>query len=151
VEKPSRTALIYDEKYLEHIRRFGHLESPERLETAMKSLEKYSLLRKGSSRVFKPRLATVEEVAAVHDPSYIKEIREYCRQGGGYYDGDTPLSPESYEVALLAAGGMFSRPPRWHLRSYPRRPLCWFLRLQQCGHRCILPPQGEVGWEGRDS
>jgi acetoin utilization deacetylase AcuC-like enzyme len=105
VEERTRTALIYDERYLQHKTGSSHCETPERLKTALTALKDYNLLESGKCQIFQPRLATVEEVTAVHDSDYVEEIRQFCRQGGGHYDGDTFLSPESYDVALLAAGG----------------------------------------------
>lgn len=104
-DNQTRTALIYDERYLHHRTRSGHVESPERLNTALTALKNYGLLDSEKCRIFQPRLATVEEVTAVHDRDYVEEIRQFCRQGGGPYDEDTFLSPESYDTALLAAGG----------------------------------------------
>ncbi len=104
-EERTRTALIYDDRYLQHKTGSGHHEAPDRLKIALTSLRDYGLLERRTCRIFQPRPATVEEVTAVHDADYVDEIRQFCRQGGGRYDGDTSLSPESYDVALLAAGG----------------------------------------------
>ena len=42
----------------------------------------------------------------VHYHDYIKKISQFCKCGGGLLDiQDTVVSPESYDVALLAAGG----------------------------------------------
>jgi len=41
-------------------------------------------------------------IVAVHDPSYLEKMRQFAAAGGGYWDGDTAVSPPSYEVARLA-------------------------------------------------
>jgi acetoin utilization deacetylase AcuC-like enzyme len=56
-----------------------------------------------------PRLATEQEVTALHDARYVSRIREQSAAfggDGGY--GNTPFGRGSYEVALLAAGGVMS-------------------------------------------
>ena len=44
-------------------------------------------------------MASVERV---HSQDYIKTLGRLSQSGGGYLDGDTPVSPRSYDVALLA-------------------------------------------------
>jgi acetoin utilization deacetylase AcuC-like enzyme len=46
------------------------------------------------------------ELALVHDPTYIEMIETFCRMGGGFLDGDTFASEESWVAALTAAGGV---------------------------------------------
>lgn len=49
-----------------------------------------------------PRAATKEELYMVHTPDYVKYIEGF---GSGWLDSDTCMSPDSYQVALHAAGG----------------------------------------------
>jgi acetoin utilization deacetylase AcuC-like enzyme len=51
-----------------------------------------------------PDPAPVAAIARVHDPAYIRTVRETAESGGGWLDWDTAVSPHSYEAALLAAG-----------------------------------------------
>ena len=53
--------------------------------------------------VVAPREATHEQLQRVHDPLYVQRISE-LRDRAVALDPDTYTSPESYEVALLAAG-----------------------------------------------
>ncbi|MEM3737681.1 MAG: histone deacetylase [Candidatus Bathyarchaeia archaeon] len=105
MEGRTQTALIYDERYLLHKTGSSHHEAPERLATAMNAIKSYGLLDREKCRIIQPRQATVEEVTAIHDREYVEDVKRFCSQGGGPYDVDTFLSPESYDVALLAAGG----------------------------------------------
>jgi acetoin utilization deacetylase AcuC-like enzyme len=59
--------------------------------------------RAGGGEVVAPREATHEQLARVHDPDYITRISE-LRERAVALDPDTYTSPETYEVALLAAG-----------------------------------------------
>ncbi|WP_309493571.1 histone deacetylase [Candidatus Hecatella orcuttiae] len=102
-EKP--TAVIYSGRFLDH-KTGVHCEAPSRLKIAMETLQNPELKASGKFTVIEPRLASKEEIALVHSVDYIEEVRSFCARGGGYYDGDTPLSPESFEVASLAVGGL---------------------------------------------
>jgi acetoin utilization deacetylase AcuC-like enzyme len=56
-----------------------------------------------------PRLATEGEITRLHDPVYVSRIREQSEAwGGDGGDGDTPFGRGSYEVALLAVGGVMA-------------------------------------------
>lgn len=98
-------ALIYSEEYLKHRTGPGHVENPVRLKIILEALGRYGLSEAEGFRFVKPRPATQEEAVKVHLNDYVEEVKRFCEAGGGYYDGDTYLSRESYQVALLAAGG----------------------------------------------
>jgi acetoin utilization deacetylase AcuC-like enzyme len=51
-----------------------------------------------------PRAATDDELARVHDPRYVTALEEFAREGGGFLDPDTKVSPTSVDTARLAAG-----------------------------------------------
>jgi acetoin utilization deacetylase AcuC-like enzyme len=53
-----------------------------------------------------PRAATVDELARVHDRSYLDALERFCSSGGGHLDPDTVAMSGSWEIALLAAGAM---------------------------------------------
>ncbi|MDI6630999.1 MAG: histone deacetylase [Thermoanaerobacteraceae bacterium] len=97
-----RVGLVYDPAYLRHDTGW-HVEKPERLTRTLAALEEKGLLDRLEQ--ITPRAASVEEVALVHSREYIESIEVFCRKGGGHLDPDTAASPESFAVALLAAGG----------------------------------------------
>jgi acetoin utilization deacetylase AcuC-like enzyme len=49
-----------------------------------------------------------EHLLAVHHEHYVKLARDVAERGGGNLDSDTYLNGRSYEVALLAAGGLLN-------------------------------------------
>ena len=49
--------------------------------------------------------ATIEQLQAVHPPSYVEGLRELCAAGGGRIDADTSVVAGSWGAALHAAGG----------------------------------------------
>ncbi len=108
------TALIYDPIFLEHITPPHHPERPQRLKMSMAVLEALQWLQRDGLVQLPPRPATVDELAAVHERSYIHEIEAFSQdvakrvEAGGreshFFATDTYISPKSYEAACMAAG-----------------------------------------------
>jgi len=97
-----KTGLVYDPIYLKHDTG-AHVENSERLAATMALLEESKLLDKLT--LIAPRAATIEEISLVHSDYHINRVKNTSATGGGWLDGDTYASPDSYEVALYAAGG----------------------------------------------
>jgi len=98
-----KVGLIYDPIYQKHDTG-THVENAGRLVATINLLQKSGLLAKLT--LLKPRAATVEELALVHSQRHIARVQAASAGGGGWLDGDTYASPQSYEVALYAAGGV---------------------------------------------
>lgn len=96
------TGIVYSEKFLEHDLGPGHPERPERLESIVESLEENSLLEK--TQMVEPRRAGVEDIELAHEPSYVKKIKKLSKSGK-MLDLDTPINRNTFDLALLAAGG----------------------------------------------
>jgi acetoin utilization deacetylase AcuC-like enzyme len=131
---------VYDPIYLKHDTG-GHVENAQRLEAIISHLEQTGL--KSQLKLIKPRAASVEELALVHQKQYIKEIEGKAASGGGWLDPDTVMSPDSYQAALYAAGGLIRaveavmagevasafalvRPPGHHATSQRAMGFCLF-------------------------
>jgi acetoin utilization deacetylase AcuC-like enzyme len=131
---------VYDPVYLKHDTG-QHVEVAARLEAIISHLEKTGL--KKQLTFIKPRPATIDEIALVHQRDYIKEIEETAGRGGGWLDPDTVTSAGSYEAALYAAGGLIRaveavmggevnsafalvRPPGHHATSRYAKGFCLF-------------------------
>lgn len=98
-----RTGIVKDWRYKEHNMGAFHVESPQRIEAIYQMVEKeisFPLME------IEPRPATEEEIQMVHSPSYVNIIKETSGQERVHLDPDTATSSRSYEVALLAAGGL---------------------------------------------
>ena len=52
------------------------------------------------------RDATAEQLQRVHQAEYVQAVRQYAGQGGGQLEADTVVSPQSYSVAVRAAGAV---------------------------------------------
>jgi len=98
-----KVGLVYDPIYLKHDTG-QHVENAGRLEAIISHLEQTGL--KQQLTPIKPRPATVEELSLVHHEQYISYIQAVAQKGGGWLDADTVMSPNSYDAALYAAGGV---------------------------------------------
>ncbi|MCP4678497.1 MAG: histone deacetylase [Deltaproteobacteria bacterium] len=93
-----------DKRYLDHRISHQSLECPQRLHRI------YTQLRHGKYdqgvKKIEPRLASDEEIFAVHSEFYIEQIESHSLDANPYsYDKDTYLMEDSLYVAKLAAGG----------------------------------------------
>lgn len=95
------TLLLTDPLFVRH-ETGAHPERPMRLHRIWAKLEEEGLIAQCRRLEFHP--LTPEKVAEVHDWNVVERAREVSASGGGYLDPDTPLSAESYHVALAAAG-----------------------------------------------
>jgi acetoin utilization deacetylase AcuC-like enzyme len=92
--------LISSERFAEHQTPPGHPESPERAAVMNLVAQEW---RRQQGEVVAPRLATEEQLARVHDADYLRRIAATAGRAVSL-DPDTYTSPETCEVALLAAG-----------------------------------------------
>jgi acetoin utilization deacetylase AcuC-like enzyme len=119
MSQDTRTGLVFDDRYLQHNpglytlwgtgKPLPFVDAPlhltnHRLVMRSKHLIDLSGLSKRLTRV-EPYLAEVDDITVYHTPEYIEHIRVLCEAGGGEAGEGTPVGPDSYEIALLAAGG----------------------------------------------
>jgi acetoin utilization deacetylase AcuC-like enzyme len=144
--------VVFHESYLSPTQPGDHPESPSRVAEIVKRLEALGLME----GALKPSPATFEDVAAVHDPYYLKELGESC---AGYLDPDTYLMADGYRNALSAAGGgllaarhAFSegnpyiallRPPGHHATRGQSMGFC-YINNAAVAARALLPQAGRV-------
>jgi acetoin utilization deacetylase AcuC-like enzyme len=101
-------ALISSEAFLAHRTGMGHPERPERLTAVLQGLKKSGLYDRLLH--IEPRGAPLDLIEAVHDREYVRRARVTCERGTRFLDClDCPVSEESYDIAVLAAGaGIFA-------------------------------------------
>ncbi|HXE80529.1 MAG TPA: histone deacetylase [Vicinamibacterales bacterium] len=93
--------LVSSPRFFDHTPPPGHPERPERAHVFDVVADEW---RARGGRVVEPRPATLDEIARVHARSYIEQI-EGTRGRAVMLDEDTYTSPETADLALLAAGG----------------------------------------------
>jgi len=93
--------LLSTDRFVEHDTPPGHPERPERAEVMDAIAARW---RERGGEVVAPRAATHEQLLRVHDADYVRRISDTAGQATAL-DADTYTSPDSYEIALLAAGG----------------------------------------------
>ncbi|WP_418790475.1 histone deacetylase [Phosphitispora sp. TUW77] len=135
-----KMGLVYDSIYLKHDTG-SHPENFLRLEHILQGLDYYGIRDRMVKIV--PQKASVEQVALFHGPAYIEKVARLALEGGGDLDADTVVSSQSYEAALMAAGGVITavdsviqgavdsvfalvRPPGHHARANKGMGFCLF-------------------------
>ena len=102
-----RTGYVYDERYLRHDPGSWHPERPDRLRAIHKNLKESGILEL-LVRI-PPYPAPLQWVERLHDPDYIRRFQEACSRGKSIFEvPDCGICPESYDIALLAAGGVMA-------------------------------------------
>ncbi len=92
--------LVASPRFAEHVTPFGHPECPERAEVMDAVAARW---RAGGGEVVSPPEATREQLARVHAAGYLRRVDEAAGQSVAF-DPDTYTSPETVEIARLAAG-----------------------------------------------
>ncbi len=118
-----------------------HPERADRLRAIHRGLELSGITRQ--SPLITPDLANVDQVCRIHSVGYIASVERQVRNGGGYLDADTIVSPGSFQAALRSAGGAIAamrsvvngtsqyafalgRPPGHHARPRTAMGFCLF-------------------------
>jgi acetoin utilization deacetylase AcuC-like enzyme len=131
--------LISSERFAEHQTPPGHPESPERARVMESVAQTWG---RGGGEIIAPRPATDEELGRVHDAAYIRQIASLTGKAVAL-DPDTYTSPETVDVAALAAGAVVQgvehvmrdqgtralalvRPPGHHAESDHAMGFCFY-------------------------
>jgi acetoin utilization deacetylase AcuC-like enzyme len=96
--------IISSRRFADHVQPPGH---PERRERAAVMQAVASAFGARGGDVREPRAATTDELARVHDTAYIAAVMATSGRATAL-DADTFTSPQSVDVALLAAGAVLS-------------------------------------------
>ncbi|MEQ8854327.1 histone deacetylase [Gimesia sp.] len=95
-------ALLYsDPIFLKH-ETGGLPENPARIVPAVRRATQVALHAHCRQRSFSE--VSEARLERVHSDHYVKYVRNFCEQGGGFISPDTTVCPASWEVARMAAG-----------------------------------------------
>src|SRR5579884_3655880 len=113
--------LLYTDPLFLHHETGPHPETPDRLRAINARLEKTDLPSRCRPGSYRP--LTAETVTQVHLQRMVHSVEGVSVRGGGHLDPDTVVSPESFTVALAAAGACAAAVDAV-LRGPDRRALC---------------------------
>jgi acetoin utilization deacetylase AcuC-like enzyme len=100
-----KTGFVYSPEFKKHITGAGHPERPERTEVVHASITKAPFAAELTD--LKPTPATHQDLVRCHTAEYIETAKRDVMAGAGLLStGDTNICRDSYDVALLAAGGV---------------------------------------------
>ena len=100
-----RTAITYDPFHRRHTWP-GHPETHERLDETWNLLQVDGILANLIQLPVTP--APRDAILRVHQPRYLDRLETASLLGGGHLDADTYVTHDSYQAALLAAGGLLA-------------------------------------------
>jgi acetoin utilization deacetylase AcuC-like enzyme len=118
----AQVGLVFSWRYLQHstnpyrlplsgnplpfVEAVDHPSNPRLVERTMKLIDMSNI--GGHIVPIAPYSAPLDAVMAYHTAEYVARIEHLCASGGGDAGQGAPVGPDSYEVALLAAGGVMA-------------------------------------------
>ena len=152
--------VIYSDEFLDHKTGIYHPEKPARLTAIVNALKAASFAEKITWKLptpVKSKPSLMSWIESVHPSTYINRVKNISSSGGGYLDGDTPISPRSYDVALLAVSAwldgtdtvlgtanqsfVLARPPGHHAVSDTGMGFCLFSNAAIAAFYALQQPE----------
>ena len=103
-------SIIWDEAYAEHDTG-AHPEGADRISSLVDHLRGTDLWER--LVVARPEPASEDDILLVHTRAHLALVKKAAEGAGRWLDPDTHVSPRSYEIALLSAGGAIKAVELW--------------------------------------
>jgi|AntRauTorckE6833_2_1112554.scaffolds.fasta_scaffold19128_2 acetoin utilization deacetylase AcuC-like enzyme len=145
VPEAPRTALVHDTAFLNHETGEGFPEHPDRVRNLTGHLEQHPISKRLLWIAPDEKIDPLPWIHLLHDEKYVKAFKQTCEAGERQMHGsaDTPISRESYQVALQAVTAALTavdlvmegevrnafaavRPPGHHSMADRAKGFCFF-------------------------
>ncbi len=150
--------VIYSDRFLLHDTGAYHPERPQRLTAIVNALKNVHYADRLDWQEPTPveKRTLIPLLEKVHSQTHLERVKAIAQNGGGRLDADTPVSPDSYDIALLAVSAwldgidrvlatgepafVLARPPGHHAERDRGMGFCLFSNAAAAAYYALEQP-----------